>query len=235
MSRLEGVHQHVLRLRHSTNGKSWKSSCEAKFLLFFIVNHFFFMFLFLIFSFLRCKKCLHSFFPFPFFFSSFCQRFSFFLLFIFSFFFIFFILHVFFFFSSFFFVFFFFFGLLEIRFFGLNCFKISCDTSFFHKKHVFEPSRGVPLWALFSFFFYCLFSFFYCFMFFFFFFLVFLSNIFLLLALVLEFDCFLRSRCSMEMWCPDDIGRDSWDWVGPPAQCRARFNFPEWRWRLLAC
>ena len=21
----------------------------------------------------------------------------------------------------------------------------------------------------------------------------------------------------MEMWCPDDIGRDSWDWVGPPA------------------
>ena len=20
----------------------------------------------------------------------------------------------------------------------------------------------------------------------------------------------------MEMWCPDDIGRDSWDWVGPP-------------------
>ena len=21
----------------------------------------------------------------------------------------------------------------------------------------------------------------------------------------------------MEMWCHDDIGRDSWDWVGPPA------------------
>ena len=21
---------------------------------------------------------------------------------------------------------------------------------------------------------------------------------------------FLRSRCSMRMWCPDDIGRDSW-------------------------
>ena len=31
------------------------------------------------------------------------------------------------------------------------------------------------------------------------------------------FSCFLRSRCSMEMWCPDDIGRDSWDRVGPPA------------------
>ena len=29
--------------------------------------------------------------------------------------------------------------------------------------------------------------------------------------------CFLHSRCSMEMWCPDDVGRDSWDWVGPPA------------------
>ena len=50
---------------------------------------------------------------------------------------------------------------------------------------------------------------------------------FLLLALVSEFNCFLRSRCSMEMWCPDDIGRDSWDWVGPPAWERACFNSPE--------
>ena len=32
----------------------------------------------------------------------------------------------------------------------------------------------------------------------------------------------------MEMWCPDDIGRDSWDWVGPPAWARACFNSPEW-------
>ena len=38
---------------------------------------------------------------------------------------------------------------------------------------------------------------------------------FLFLALVSEFNCFLQSRCSMEMWCPDDLGRDSWDWVGP--------------------
>ena len=49
-----------------------------------------------------------------------------------------------------------------------------------------------------------------------------------LLALVSEFNCFLRSRCSMEMWCPDDMGRDSWDWVGPPAWGRACFNSPEW-------
>ena len=32
----------------------------------------------------------------------------------------------------------------------------------------------------------------------------------------------------MEMWCPGDIGRDSWDWVGPPAWGRACFNSPEW-------
>ena len=29
----------------------------------------------------------------------------------------------------------------------------------------------------------------------------------LLLASESEFNCFLRGRCSMEMWCPDDIGR----------------------------
>ena len=53
-------------------------------------------------------------------------------------------------------------------------------------------------------------------------------QIFFLLALVSEFNCFLRSRCSMEMWCPDDIGRESWDQVGPPALGRACFNSPEW-------
>ena len=30
------------------------------------------------------------------------------------------------------------------------------------------------------------------------------------------------------MWCPDDTGRDSWGWVGPPAWERACFNSPEW-------
>ena len=32
----------------------------------------------------------------------------------------------------------------------------------------------------------------------------------------------------MEMWCPHDTGRDSWDWVGPPIWERASFNSPEW-------
>ena len=64
--------------------------------------------------------------------------------------------------------------------------------------------------------------------FFFSFLFVYLSIFFFLLALVSEFNCFLRSRCPMEMWCPDDIARDSWDWVGPPAWGRECFNFPEW-------
>ena len=50
----------------------------------------------------------------------------------------------------------------------------------------------------------------------------------LLMAFVSEFNCFLRSRCSMEMWGPDDMERDSWDWVGPPAWASACFNSPEW-------
>ena len=52
----------------------------------------------------------------------------------------------------------------------------------------------------------------------------------LLLVLVSEFNCrcFLRSRCSLEMWCPDDMERDCWDWVGPPAWVRACCNSSEW-------
>ena len=44
-----------------------------------------------------------------------------------------------------------------------------------------------------------------------------------LLALVSEFNfrCFLRDRCSMEIWFPDDMGRESWGWVGPPSWERA--------------
>ena len=43
-----------------------------------------------------------------------------------------------------------------------------------------------------------------------------------------SYQSFLRSWCSMEMWCLDDIRRDSWDWVGPLAWERACFNSPEW-------
>ena len=112
--------------------------------------------------------------------------------------------------------------------FCLNCCTISCN---FSKNQFSEPSRAVPLDPFFLFF---LLSIFLFYLIIFFFFFIFLKNTvssflfsclsfiyFLLLALVSEFYCFLRSRCSMEKWCPDDIGRDSWDWVGPPAWGRA--------------
>ena len=57
----------------------------------------------------------------------------------------------------------------------------------------------------------------------------------LLVASVSEFICFLRSRCSMEMWCPDDTGQDSWDWVGPPAWGEGMIQLPRVEWKLLAC
>ena len=48
-----------------------------------------------------------------------------------------------------------------------------------------------------------------------------------LLALVPKFNfrCILRSRCSTEMWCPEDIGRYSLDWVGPPTR-ESMIQFP---------
>ena len=56
-----------------------------------------------------------------------------------------------------------------------------------------------------------------------------------LVALVSEFHdrCFLRSRCSMELWCPDDIGRDSWDWATYLGD--STIQLPRVGWRLLAC
>ena len=103
----------------------------------------------------------------------------------------------------------------QIMFFlGLNFVTISLHISL-KKIQFFGPSRGVlPLRPLFLFFPFLFFS-----SFFFFFFLdlvllffpfSFLKNVFLFfyfLASVSEFNCFLRSRCSMEMRCPDDIGR----------------------------
>ena len=41
-----------------------------------------------------------------------------------------------------------------------------------------------------------------------FFFFLYFFQIFVIADVSIEFNCFLRSRCSMEMWCPDDIGRD---------------------------
>ena len=66
-----------------------------------------------------------------------------------------------------------------------------------------------------------------------FFFLFFKYVSLLALVPVFNFRYFHPSRCSMEMWCPDDTRRNSWGWVGSPAWVRARFNSPEWR--LLAC
>ena len=57
----------------------------------------------------------------------------------------------------------------------------------------------------------------------------------LALASKFNFRCFLRCRCFMEMWCPDDIGRDSWDWLGPPAWVRACFNSPKLNLLLCRC
>ena len=37
---------------------------------------------------------------------------------------------------------------------------------------------------------------------------------------------FLRSQCSTHMWCPDDIGRDSWVWVVAPSQGESMTHFP---------
>ena len=147
-------------------------------------------------------------------------------------------------------------GAQNLIFLGINFVTISTDNSHV-KNQFLGPSRGTPLGPLFIFsllffsrffvFFLAFFSQFFahffiflifkCFSFslfifseeksFFFSFFLYFFQIFFLLALVSEFNCFLRSRCSMEMWRLDDTGRD-WDWVGPPAWGRACFNSPEW-------
>ena len=39
----------------------------------------------------------------------------------------------------------------------------------------------------------------------------------------------------MEMWWPDDIGRESWDWVGPPAWGESMIQLTRVGWSPLAC
>ena len=121
--------------------------------------------------------------------------------------------------------------------FGRFQFRYDSSSHFVKKKSFFGPSRrSIPFEAsfvLFSFFvcfFLFLFSFSFSWILFFLFFPCFFFSIlyFLFSSIVSVFNCFFRSRCSMEMWCPDEIGRDSWDWVEPPAWGRARFNSPEW-------
>ena len=165
-------------------------------------------------------------------FSSFSFIFSFFHYFIislFSYFQFFHYLHV----SSFFFSFSFsFLGCSKSDFFGLDCFKISCNIS----VQKIMTSLGFLFFLLSIYIFPFLFLSYYFLLvifsqeksFFFSFFLYFFQICVFLLALVSEFNCFFRCRCSMEMWCPDDTGRESWDWVGPPAWERACFNSPEW-------
>ena len=115
---------------------------------------------------------------------------------------------------------------------GLNFVTISLNISF---KKKFNCSahlggRGTPFGPSFPFFppfFFLPFSFLFHFLFFLkkkkcfslFSFLAFVSGFFFKKK---------SSRCSTEMWCLYDIGRDSWDWVGPPAWGRACFNSPEW-------
>ena len=111
--------------------------------------------------------------------------------------------------------------------------------TFLQKKFsIFRPvSGGTPLRPLFPFllplFFPPFFPSFFFFLdlvllFFFLFFLVFLSNIFncwrYYQSLTVSSVVGAPWRCGRL----DDIGRDSWDWVGPPAWERACFNSPEW-------
>ena len=121
---------------------------------------------------------------------------------------------------------------------GLNFVTISLH--FFNQKKIqfFGPSRGYPFPLFFfpplsfhflgscsSFLSLSFSSFFLKMIFFIISFLVFVSGF--------NKRCFLRSRCSMEMWCLDNIERDSWDSVGPPTGRGCHRNIPELR--VVAC
>ncbi len=151
-------------------------------------------------------------------------------------------------FLSFSFIFFVFVGSQNLIFLGLNFVSISLDSSYV-KNQFLGPSRVVvPLWTL-SFFptffssrFFCLFP---CFLFFIFSHFWFISSFFDFLMffifsffpkkkfLLFFFLVFLSNICFCLRWyqssigapwrcgCPDDMGRDSWDWVGLPTWERA--------------
>ena len=169
-----------------------------------------------------------------------------------------------FYFPSFSFIFFVFVGCSKSVFFGPQ-FRYDFSWQFFCEKPIFGPiSGGTPLGPLFLFFllFFSTVFFFFCFfshflfissffgffnvfhfifsfwqkkMFLLFFFSCTSFKYFLLLSLVSEFNCFLRSRCSMEMWCPDDLGRDSWDLGWAACLGESMLQLPRVRWRLVAC
>ena len=100
---------------------------------------------------------------------------------------------------------------------NLNFVTISLHISF--EKIIFSARLGVPLlpfeasfpFLFLPFFFPLFFSFSFSFswiLFFFSFLFLFLNfSFFLLSSISIRVYCFLRSPCSMEMWCPDDIGR----------------------------
>ena len=153
--------------------------------------------------------------------------------------------------------------MLKIWFFlGLNFVTISLDSSYV-KNHFLGPSWLVffsPLGPLFLFFLlfflplfvfllafyffiFCLFYFLMFFIFFFHFFrrksfffslFMYFFQIIFLLALVSEFNCFLRCRCSMEMWCPDDMaGLLGLGWAACLGE--SMLQLPRVGWRLLPC
>ena len=121
---------------------------------------------------------------------------------------------------------------------GLNCFANSYNISFevnnfLSRLEGYTPLRPLFLFLIFhvfhSFYSFLQISLFFCFLEKLCFVLLFFSVYMPLLAFVLGFTkiCFLHSRCSVEMWCLDDIGRDSWDWVAPPTWEREKNSTPQ--------
>ena len=58
------------------------------------------------------------------------------------------------------------------------------------------------------------------------------ADVLLLLLFIAQFSTMFVSTVLLHVWCCDDIGRDSWDWVGPPL---GREHVQLLGWKLLAC